>query len=115
VYVINPNAALFLGSSIQELFNKIFPNESFYLTLSAFSYSRPLVEHLDPRQPKEKHVVFVNMLIWFLQQNALIQLHMFLYLLPRKTEHHRLYSKISDLSVDEESEVLDSRTSTGGG
>ncbi len=40
---------------------------------------------------------------------------MFVYLLPRKTEHHRLYSKVSDMSVDEESELVDSRTlSTGG-
>ncbi len=115
VYIIHPNVALSLGSPLHENFNKLFPNESFHSTLSAFSYARPLVEHLDPRSPKEKHVVYINMLIWFLQQNALIQLHMFVYLLPRKTEHHRLYSKVSDMSVDEESELVDSRTlSTGG-
>lgn len=54
----------------------------------------------------------INILIWFLQNNALIQVHTFVYLLPRKTEHHRLaceFSKISGLSIDEESELMDSR------
>ena len=47
--------------------------------------------------------VFIDMLMWLLQQNAIIQVHSFIYLLPRKTEHSRLgcerYSKMSDISL----------------
>lgn len=60
----------------------------------------------------------INILIWFLQNNALIQVHTFVYLLPRKAEHHRLaceFSKISGLSIDEESELMDSRALSMGG
>ena len=50
-----------------------------------------------------KQSIFIDMLMWLLQQNAIIQTHSFLYLLPRKTEHSRLacerYSKLSDLSI----------------
>lgn len=48
------------------------------------------------------------MLLWLLQMNAIVQIHSFLYLLPRKTEHARLcerYSKLSDLSIEEENEI----------
>ena len=47
--------------------------------------------------------VFIDMLMWLLQQNAIIQVHSFIYLLPRKTEYSRLecerYSKMSDISL----------------
>lgn len=46
--------------------------------------------------------MLIEMVIWLLQRNVLMQLHSFIYLLPRKVEHLRLtneqYSKISELS-----------------
>ncbi len=60
---------------------------------------------MDPRSPKEKHTQLIDIVILFLQQNALIQLHYFVYLLPLKCEHQRQYSKMSDISIDEENEV----------
>lgn len=41
------------------------------------------------------------MVTWLLQRNVLMQLHSYLYLLPKKFEHHRLpeqCSKMSDVS-----------------
>lgn len=83
--------------------------------MSQFSYSKPLVEHMSPQCPKSKHIQFINVLIWLLQQNALVQIHSFVFLLPRKVQHQRLSSKMSGMSIDEESEYIDSRNSTTGG
>ncbi len=48
--------------------------------------------------------LLIEMIIWLLQRNILIQLHTFIYLMPKKCEHQRLacgdkYSKSSDLSI----------------
>lgn len=117
-YVVQQNINIYLNSNLHEHFNEAFKDHSFHKTISQFSYAKPLVEHMDPQLPKKKHVQFINMLIWLLQQNALVQIHTFVFLLPRKVQHQRLsceYSKMSGMSIDEESEYIDSRNSTTGG
>jgi hypothetical protein len=46
--------------------------------------------------------MLIEMVIWLLQRNVLMQLHSFILLLPKKVEHLRLtneqYSKISEFS-----------------
>ena len=96
------------GSSLHEHFNEVFEESSYHLTLSQFSQAQPLVDHMDPRLPKEKQLLLIDQLIWLLQQNALIQLHTFVYLMPRKvervgSEHYSL--KMSEMSLDEDTEV----------
>ena len=89
------------GSKIAEDFNLKFGSSSFHIVLSQFSQAKPLSSHLDPKHPKEKHANLIEMLIRLLQRKVLIQLHYFVFLMPKKVEHKRLdqySSKISDLS-----------------
>jgi len=44
------------GSKLAEEFNEAFEGYSFHMMLSQFSNAKPLVEHLYPKHPKEKHV-----------------------------------------------------------
>ena len=87
-----------------EEFNEIFGPSSFHIILSQFSQAKPLNTHLDPKLPKEKHKILIEMLIWLLQRNVLMQLHYFVFLMPKKIEHQRLVcdqysSKLSEISL----------------
>lgn len=87
-----------------EEFNEIFGTSSFHIILSQFSQAKPLSSHLDPKLPKEKHKIFIDMLVWLLQRNALMQMHYFVFLMPKKVEHQRLIcdqysSKLSEISL----------------
>ena len=90
------------GSKIAEDFNEKFGDSSFHLVLAQFSQAKPLSSHLDPKHTKEKHAVLIEMLIWLLQRNVFMQLHYFIFLMPKKVEHQRLgdqySSKMSDVS-----------------
>jgi hypothetical protein len=54
--------------------------------------------------------MLIEMVIWLLQRNVLMQLHSFIYLLPKKVEHLRLtneqYSKISELSFGKKFQIF---------
>ena len=87
-----------------EEFNEIFGTSSFHIILSQFSQAKSLSSHLDPKLPKEKHKIFIDMLVWLLQRNTLMQLHYFVFLMPKKVEHQRLIcdqysSKLSEISL----------------
>ena len=135
------------GNKLVEDFNQTFPGYTFQEIVSRFSYAKPLVEHLDPTLSKEKQVsglklglrrsedfskalslsvesnlkmTFVEMLMWLLSRNALMQLHSYIFLMPKKIEHVRLgcgdnFSKFSDLSFEEENDFSLTRNGGGGG
>ncbi|CAF0863859.1 unnamed protein product [Brachionus calyciflorus] len=111
-YILNPNAQLNKKSKISQEFKETFDNASYHFVLSLFSEAKTLSDHLDPRMSKEQHNIFFHMLEWLLQRNVLIQLHNYIFLMPKKFEHHRLgcekYSKHSDISYDDDS-MNDSR------
>ncbi len=57
----NFNLTLFFhlsGKKIVEDFSSAFGQASFHYVLSHFSYAKTLVDHLDPSEPREKHVKF---------------------------------------------------------
>lgn len=89
-------------SKISQEFAETFENASYHYVLSLFSEAKSLSEHLDPKIPREKYSIFINMVIWLLQRNVLVQIHTYVFLMPKKCEHQRLfceqYSKLSDVS-----------------
>lgn len=46
------------GKKIVKDFSLAFDEASFHYVLSKFSYAKTLADHLDPCEPKEKHVRF---------------------------------------------------------
>jgi hypothetical protein len=87
---------------LAEDFDDAFGRGMFYVVLSQFSSAKPLVDHLDPCMPREIQKSIIDQVIWLLQRNVLMQYHSYLFLMPKKVEHQRLYdidnSKISEMS-----------------
>lgn len=82
IYVINPKAPIEDRNyyvTLTRQFTMSFPNFRLNEVLERFSFAKTLGEHIDILVPSLQRD-FVDIAIWLLQRNLLIQLHKFIYL-----------------------------------
>ncbi|CAB4043346.1 Hypothetical predicted protein [Paramuricea clavata] len=101
---INP---MFYSSKCQiaEQFATEYPGMSLHEHLSQFSLPTPLGEHASPLWSPQQKIDQVQRVIWMLKQHLLIQLHMYIYLIPGKSSE--MFSNEENLSSDLHSEISD--------
>ncbi|XP_071976907.1 GATOR1 complex protein NPRL3 isoform X2 [Engystomops pustulosus] len=81
VYMLSPNANVSLYSSLAEQFSHQFPAHDLPSVLSKFSLPVSLAEFKNPLSPPGQEPHLIQMVIWMLQRQLLIQIHTFVCLL----------------------------------
>ncbi|KAG9477146.1 hypothetical protein GDO78_002510, partial [Eleutherodactylus coqui] len=95
VYMLSPNANVGLYSPLAEEFSHQFPAHDLPSVLSKFSLPVSLSEFKNPLSPPGQEPHLIQMVIWMLQRQLLIQIHTFVCLLVPPKED-------STLSKDED-------------
>jgi hypothetical protein len=86
-YTLNPNTTdHFYQHVMAAEFHREFPRFPLHATLELFSAPKKLGDHIQ-RHHTSLHREFVNIVIWLLRRDLLIQLHTYIYLIiqPRRT------------------------------
>ncbi|XP_069590043.1 GATOR1 complex protein NPRL3 isoform X2 [Ranitomeya imitator] len=81
VYMLSPNANVGLYSRLAEQFSHQFPTHDLPSVLSKFSLPVSLSEFKNPLSPPRQEPHLIQMVIWMLQRQLLIQIHTFVCLL----------------------------------
>ncbi|KAI0217016.1 GATOR complex protein NPRL3 [Lamellibrachia satsuma] len=102
VYVITPDTNMIVNSTLVEKFVELFPGMSLPAVISEFSLPTPLGEHRDVLGLPQQQAQQVQMVVWMLQHQLLVQLHIYVYRLPDiQTDRTHNKSAINFLSPDD--------------
>ncbi|XP_046845684.1 GATOR complex protein NPRL3-like isoform X2 [Xenia sp. Carnegie-2017] len=85
VYVVSPMASIHCQSEIAEHFSSEYIGMSLHDHLAQFSLPTPLGEHASPLWSVQQKTDQVQRVIWMLKHHLLLQLHMYISLIPEKS------------------------------
>ncbi|XP_076309210.1 GATOR complex protein Nprl3 [Tachypleus tridentatus] len=82
VYILSPNAPTCVNSPLVEKFREKFMGMSLLSQMSEFSLPTSLSQVANPLDSPQEKFQQVQMIVWMLQHRLLMQLHMYVYLIP---------------------------------
>uniref|UniRef100_T1JKU7 GATOR complex protein NPRL3 n=1 Tax=Strigamia maritima TaxID=126957 RepID=T1JKU7_STRMM len=82
VYILSPNAPTHIDSPLVEKFNEIFPGINLLVIMAEFSLPVSLSQRGNPTHIAYQQTQLLQIIIWMLQHNLLMQLHTYVYLIP---------------------------------